>query len=498
MEGNMMNAQALKAAALTVGVVAWGPAMAGNWPTFAGSAQRLGTNANETILTVSTVPNLKLHWAKSLSDPSLAPRATAGAPAQTTSTQPLYIEQVATVNGTHDEVFQTTNAGIVAALNAATGHKDWEVELPLSQAQSSPCVPVGVGIRGTPTIDPVKQLLYVVDGNGALHALNIGTGVEAKRYPVQVIDSGNLAMGSFNHSSPTLVGAKLFVTTSGRPACEGVASPYHGGVIAFNRETAKVGQSFFPVAAQSGGGGIWGPGGAMYDPVTDQLFVATGNALAVPDYEPLSESAVSLSRNLKVMESDSPGPPVLTAKGDYDFGSTPTPVDAHGCPPLLAALNKTGNMFVWERKKLGAGPSQVMRLSSDGGHGLLVGMAAYDPATQMLFINNPLSSEDGSVTNGGIAMQVTRAACTLGIVWQTTYGTDQYSNNTRSTDPMIAGGVVWFVTGEGKSVLAFNEMTGAPLWSSGSTLKWVTSSPVTVEDGQMFVQSGSKLYAFGL
>jgi outer membrane protein assembly factor BamB len=201
---------------------------------------------------------------------------------------------------------------------------------------------------------------------------------------------------------------------------------------------------------------------------------------------------------LKVVHSDSPGPPVLTAHGDSDFGSTPTPVDVEGCPPLLAALNKTGNMFVWQRKKPGVGPTQVMSISYDGSHGLLVGMAAYDPATQMLFINNPISSKDGSVTNGGIAMQVTSPACTLGIVWQTTYGTDQFSPNTRSTDPVVAGGVVWFVTGEGKSVLAFNEMTGAPLWSSGSTLKSTTASPVTVEDGQMFVQSGSKLYAFGL
>jgi hypothetical protein len=455
-----------------------------DWTTFAGSAQRLGYNSNETVLTASTVPNLRLHWKTKLSTSS--------------ATQPLYVEKVKTPNGTHAEVFTTTSAALVMALNAKTGQVDWTTQLPTSVAQSAPCVPVGYGIRGTPTIDTALQRLYVVDGNGALHALSIHNGQEDTGFPVQVIDPTNLSLGSFNHSSPTLFGALVLITTSGRPACEGVSSPYHGAVISFNRKRQAVEHSFFPVSADTGGGGVWGPGGVLYDKVTGRLIVATGNALAPPDDGPLAESVVALTGEMKVVDADSPGQQYFKPTEDWDFGSTPTPVDAQGCQPMLAVLNKTGNMFVYQRNNLAAGPTQVLDLSNGGGHGTLVGMAAYDPTTQMLFVNNPLSSKNGLVTNGGIAMQITSPACTLNIVWQTTYGDDKFKANTRSTDPVVAGGVVWFVTGDANSVLALDEMTGAPLWSSGSHITSPTTTPVLVADGQMFVQDHSFITAWGL
>jgi hypothetical protein len=199
-----------------------------------------------------------------------------------------------------------------------------------------------------------------------------------------------------------------------------------------------------------------------------------------------------------VLDSDTPGSPDFKPTEDWDFGSTPTPVDAQGCPPQLAVLNKTGNMFVFQRNNLAAGATQVIDMSNGGGHGTLIGMAAYDPKMQMLFVNNPLSSKDGLVTNGGIALQVTSPSCTLNIVWQTTYGNDKFKANTRSTDPVVAGGVVWFVTGDANSVLALDEMTGAPLWSSGSAITSPTTTPVLVARGQMFVQDHGSIIAWGL
>jgi outer membrane protein assembly factor BamB len=63
---------------------------------------------------------------------------------------------------------------------------------------------------------------------------------------------------------------------------------------------------------------------------------------------------------------------------------------------------------------------------------------------------------------------------------------------------VVADGVVWFVTGEAKSVLAFNEANGALLWNSGTQMKDPTTAPLTVANGQVFVQSGKKLYVWGL
>ena len=52
--------------------------------------------------------------------------------------------------------------------------------------------------------------------------------------------------------------------------------------------------------------------------------------------------------------------------------------------------------------------------------------------------------------------------------------------------------------GEAKSVLAFNEANGALLWNSGTQMKDPTTAPLTVANGQVFVQSGKKLYVWGL
>ncbi len=462
-----------------------GSAHAADWLTYAGSAQRLGTNSLETALTPATVPNLKLHWSRSVRG--------------TSQTQPLFKSGVLINNKTtQDEVFQVTAKGAVVALNAATSTIDWTTNLPVSVSPLGSCVPNGMGIMGTPTIDPVAQIMYVVDGLGALHALAIGTGQEMAGYPVQIIDSANYAQGSFNHSSPTLVGTTLYITTSGQGKCELANAHYQGAVIAFNTATLAIAQTYFPVTDPTGGGGIWGPGGVMSDPITGRLFVATGNAQGSVSTKPDGESVVALDANLTRLDADSPGLPWLPPGGDYDFATTPTPLDTPNCPPLLAALNKTGYLFIFNRSALAGGPTQVLRLSKGGGSSDFIGMGAYDPATQMMFINNPIASADGTVANGGVAFSYTAPGCTLVQAWQHAFGADVYSRYTHATDPVVAGGIVWFSSGAAGLVVALSEADGSHLWDSGTIMTSPTQGSVTVANGQVFVQSGSRLYAFGL
>jgi outer membrane protein assembly factor BamB len=470
----------LRIGAVLIALLPGMPAFAGNWPTFAGSSMRLNYVNDETLLTPSTVTKLRQHWSVNLAGPS--------------ATQPLFMQQVASANGTHDEVFQTTMKGRVVALNAATGAVDWSVQLP---AGAPPCSPGSTpGVHGTPTIDPATGLMYVVDATGLLHALAIASGAEGAPYPVQVISESDTSHGSFNHSSPTLDGATLYITTSANGSCEQMGS-FRGSVIAFDTQTHAVSQTFYPLAAGPGGG-IWGAGGVMADSVTGRLFVATGNALTPPAYAPMAESVVALAIDLTMTDSNSPGVPLLSPKGDLDFGSTPTPIDIHGCPPLLSVMNKTGDLMLYRRRNLHHGPVQVIAMSKGGGSSAFIGMAAYDPVLGMLFIDNPLGSPDGTYTHGAVGMIVHHPGCTLAVGWQTTFGAGVFSEATKATDPVVAGGVVWFVSGAGNSVLAFAEVGGALLWSSGDALRAATTTPVTVADGQMFVQSGTNIYAWGL
>jgi outer membrane protein assembly factor BamB len=460
-----------------------GQALAGNWSTYGGSSYRQGNNSAETVLTPATVPNMKLHW-------------TVQVGAAAAVTQPIYVENVNTLYGTHNEVFTAEELSTISAYNALTGKRDWRTQLPVNQIIPNTCIDKVMGVQGTPTVDPVAQALYVVDGYGALHALSTHNGIELTGYPVQLIDPVNYANGSYNHSSPTLVGNMLYVTTSGTNGCEDWPAPYHGAVYAFNTQTQSVSSTFFSMTTGAGGG-IWGPGGAMSDPVTGRLFVGTGNGQNLKVKTPYAMSIMALDPNLNILDYHSPGLPTINPLGDLDFASTPTPIDAPNCPPLMSILNKNGELFLYQREALGAGPTQILAVTQGGGNSASIGSASYDPAANVLVLNNPLPSKNGAYTNGAVAFTV-NAGCTLTPVWQTEFGLGVYTINTKAFQPVIAGGVVYVVTGPSASVLAFNELTGAALWSSGSLFTTPTIAPVAVADGQLYVQSGKYLYVFGL
>ena len=462
---------------------------AANWITAGGSAQRFGVNPDETILTPSTVQNLVIKWETTVGGSSTA--------------QPLFLESVPTLNGTHNEVYETNRTGWVFALNAASGVVDWSRQLPVSGGGPS-CEKSGLGVPAAPTIDPAAGLLYMMDAQGDLHALNVATGSESAGYPVPIIDSGNLALGAHSHTSPTLVGNTIYIGSSAAPDCEAVKSPLYGGLASFDTPSLAVTNRFFSVGKAGGGGGIWGPGGASVDPVTGNLLAATGNAYVAPDYTPLAESVIELNANLNVLQSDSPRKADFRFKGDDDFGSTPVPLDMPRCPRLLAVLNKIGTMFIYSQKELSAGPLQKLRLTG----GILqhqnpyaTSMVAFDAATGLMVVNNPIAY--GSFTNGAIAFLVpSRPACTsssqVNLAWQTTFGNNEWNAQTRATQPTIAGGLVWFATGSSGSILALNETTGAPEYSTGSKLTGATLGSPTVADGRVYFYQGQKIVALGL
>lgn len=452
---------------------------AADWPSFGGGPLRQNYNPAETLLTSATVAGTTLHWHIDLGSPP--------------ATQPLFIEAVATSAGVHNEVFIATLAGTVLGINASTGAKDWSTTLP---GMVVPCGRISLpGGLGTPTIDPAAGLLYIVDRPGALHALAIGSGVENAPYPVQVIAPADAAVYAHSHTSPTLSGGMLYITTSGTPQCEG-QFPFRGSVIAVDPTQAQVTGRFYPMTGAAAGGGIWGPGGVVADPVTGRMFTATGNALTKPTYQPYAEAVLALDSGLNLLDANTPGPPALTAAGDFDFGSTPTMIDAPGCPPMLVALNKTGWLFLYNRTAIASGPVQSLRMGQGGGAGPFHGMLAYDPVLNILFMDNPGNSADGAFTHGALAMMLTAPACLLQTAWQSPFIGNIRAQST--TTPTIAGGLVWMPTGSGGSILAYNEVGGAVAWSSGTRLHGATNVPVTVADGQVFIASGNTLSAWGL
>ncbi|HYU59049.1 MAG TPA: PQQ-binding-like beta-propeller repeat protein, partial [Actinomycetota bacterium] len=65
--------------------------------------------------------------------------------------------------------------------------------------------------------------------------------------------------------------------------------------------------------------------------------------------------------------------------------------------------------------------------------------------------------------------------------------------------PVVANGVVYLADGSNPKVYAFDALTGAPLWNSGTAVAQGFSSAPIVVNGMLFVAGNdNKIHAFGL
>jgi outer membrane protein assembly factor BamB len=248
---------------------------------------------------------------------------------------------------------------------------------------------------------------------------------------------------------------------------------------------------------RGGGGGIWGYGGASIDPATGDVLVATGNAL-FPEEEgqPDAERLVRLSPSLHVEASNFPG---AIPGIDVDFGATPVPYRAPGCPEQVTVMNKTGQLFVYGLATIGEGPVQRLQIASnESGHGLglFIGLPAYDPDTRTLLVVDP-GPDSASFHHGLVALRV-GPDCLLHTAWQRPLGPN---GTTTESSPTVANGVVYFADGLGGEVFAIDASDGRELWNSGGLVGGPVFAPPAVVDGRMYVASwdgdtGGALIAF--
>jgi outer membrane protein assembly factor BamB len=161
---------------------------------------------------------------------------------------------------------------------------------------------------------------------------------------------------------------------------------------------------------------------------------------------------------------------------------------------MLAAMNKTGAFVIYNRSNLNGGVVQNRAISNGGGSGKFIGMPAFDPTTNAVYVGNPEDSVDATYLHGLIALQA-NASCQLSLLWQQTFGDNGRSNP--AVPPTIANGVLWFAEGLLDQLLAFDDANGTLLRSSGQLKGSTTGAPIVV-NGQVFIQAGEWVYAFGL
>ncbi|TCK37009.1 putative pyrroloquinoline-quinone binding quinoprotein [Paraburkholderia sp. BL8N3] len=445
--------------------------VATDWPTFGMNNQRIGYNPLETVLGVGNVSQMRAHWSTDIGGPI--------------STQPTLATGILINDVPTDVVYAATWLGRTVALDAATGAIIWSVQAPTVQTDCSDFDASNglLGTIGTPALDRATNRLYMVTGDGFLHALDLSTGADLMQ-PVQLMDPENTPPRTFVYGGPTLDGTDIYLTTASR--CD--LRPYHGQVIRVSTTSGEILQRWYPTGATGpDGGGIWGPGGVSITPRGASVYTATGNSFSEPENLPYGEHVVKLTRSLEVQAANSPAPP---SGNDVDFGATPLLFQTNSCPPMLAAIQKGGMLYIYNRNTLESGPTNSFSL----GRGGFNGIPAFDPNLNQIYVST------GLVTNGLVALSV-RSDCSVAIAWNLLVSGSSISP---SIPPVAANDVVYYVSGVASEVVAVDARSGQLLWSTNQlpdadrVTGGIFASP-TVVNGQLFVAGfDHKIHAYGL
>jgi hypothetical protein len=457
------------------------PAVPYDWPQMNGDPQHSGNNTRETVLGASNVTQLAFLFQATL------PSAADGAP--------VVLSGVSTVNGTQDLLFLTTKAGLLLALDAATGAQVW----------SRPHAGTGQ-TNSSPAIDPNRLFVYSYGLDGYAHKHQVGDGTE--------ITTGGWPQLATLKGGVEKVAPALAIATAGNGATYlyvahggyiGDGGDYQGHVTAINLATGtqKVFNSLCSDQAvhfalspgtpdcASRRSAIWAKDGVIYDDVTDRIYMATGNGNFNGNVGGFNwgDSIFALApdgsgANGKPLDSYTPTNFASLESGDVDLGSTG--------PAILPAPGYSGRLAAQSGKDSALRLIDLTNMSGQGGPGHVAGhlqLLSLPQGGPVLTVPavwiNPLDSSTWLfVTNGSgsAAYKLTfpSGAPALALQWNNTIG---------RSSPLVANNVL-YIAGNG-AIRALNPTTGAVLWSDTTkvgSLHW--QSPV-VANGRLYMMDES-------
>jgi hypothetical protein len=260
-------------------------------------------------------------------------------------TQPLYISNLAIAGGTHNVVFVGTTFNTVYAIDADNGTIYWQQNFgyPIIaqdvQNDNNISWYTGIGIIGTPVIDPDTNILYVVNAHQPqsgqqsftyyLNALDITTGNPVNGSPKQI---------SASYSTPDLTTPEVFQARTQNQRCGLTLAngniymcfgshqdimPYTGWMMAYNKSTLNQ-VAVYAVTTTGSEGGIWMAGQAPVVDGAGNLYVSTGNGSSGTTPNGLyqtGESIIKLSPNLDLLDYFTPYNAASLSAGDMDLAS---------------------------------------------------------------------------------------------------------------------------------------------------------------------------------
>ena len=239
----------------------------GDWMRFDYDAQRNGVGPGDTGITARTLPSLRVRRVHLDG---------------TVDSSAVELHAIKMRGRTRDVIVVTTTYGRTIALDPGTGAKLWEYVPPdIRTYQGSLQV-----TTATPVADPDRRYVYAASPDGLIHKLVLATGEEFRsaHWPVRItFDATHEKIASALNIS----GREVIAVTGGYI---GDAPPYQGHVVTIDRATGRILHVWNslcsnmhrlidpPSSCSASDAAIWARAGAVVEPGSGRILVATGNA----------------------------------------------------------------------------------------------------------------------------------------------------------------------------------------------------------------------------
>ena len=233
----------------------------------------------------------------------------------------IYLRGVTIQGASHDAFFVTTSYGKTIAVDAYTGSVLWEYTPPgIAAWQGTAQI-----TNSTPAADPDRQHIYTAAPDGAVRRLAVADGHAEWTTAITLLPAREKI------ASPLKVFRGRVIAVTG--GYVGDAPPYQGHVAVLDAQGGallSVWNSLCsdrtglmqPTSCASTRSAIWGRAGAVIDPATGNLFVATGNG-PYNGKTDWGDSLIELDPEAKgILANYTPTDNSTLAANDLDLGST--------------------------------------------------------------------------------------------------------------------------------------------------------------------------------
>ena len=420
-----------------------------SWPAYLHDLQRTAAST-DTTLSTANVAGLKKSWSY--------------------TTGGIIAAGAAVVNGT---AYIGSWDGYEYALNASTGALRWKAFLGQTTPSAS-CQSPTAGVTSSAAV--VNGVVYVGGGDAYWYALNASTG--AVLWKVYTGDNSATG-GHYNWSSPLIYSGYAYIGIASYGDCPLV----QGQLLQVSLTSHQVVQSFSFVPNGQVGGGVWSS--PSVDPATNTVYVTTGTLS--DSTQTMSEAVVALDATTLALKG-SWQIPRSAAVTDSDWGNTPILFDDPHGRHLVAATNKNGVLYAFDRGNLGAGPVWQLQIAAGG----TCPQCGDGSASSLAFGNGLLYVAGGNTTiNGQGYPGAVRAIdpTTGAVVWQ--------HGDPNPIIPALACDNGFVIAAEGPALEVLDAATGLRLYSylTGATIY----GPPSIANGTIYAGSNDNaVYAFTL